>query len=106
MSGAPISPDVMKSILPQVLPQLANEIQRMLEASIPGVKVAVKGDKVVVFIPWDAIVDSIRRRFAEEGIDPQVELYEDGVEIHVPVDALVFMTSLRTSTKLRRRVEP
>jgi len=105
VAGAPISPDMFKSLLPQILPQLVGEIQRMLETSIPGVRVALKGDKVSIFIPWDAVVDSIRSKFLEKGVNPQIELYEDGMDIMIPVEALMFMSTSRTSPRLKKRGE-
>jgi len=98
------SPDVIRQMLPQLMPALIS----YLKSVTPNIDFEYRGDNVVIKIPWDVVVSRIREEFIKNGVDPVVELYEDHMEVVLPVTALINMVSMtstqRTQTTLKKVV--
>jgi len=89
------SPDMIKQMLPQLMPALVN----YLKSVMPGMDFEYRGEYVVVKIPWDVVVARIREEFIKNGVDPVIELFEDHMEVMLPVASLINMAYVSTTQR-------
>jgi len=96
-----ISEDILRQIIPQLVPALISYIKN----AVPGVDAEQRGDYIAIKVPWDIIVSRIQEEFRKSGIDVGVDLYEDHLEIMIPVMDLTRLVSTGTSTSSSVRLK-
>jgi len=93
--------DIIKQIIPQLVPALISYIKN----AVPGIDAEQKGEYIAVKISWDMVVSRIQEEFRRHGIEPAVDLYEDHLEIMIPMTDLIKLASMGTPTSSGTRLK-
>jgi len=96
-----IPEDIIKQIIPQIIPALISYIK----SAVPGIDAEQKGEYIAIKVSWDIVVSRIQEEFRKHGIEPAVDLYEDHLEIMIPITALIKLASMSSSTSSGTRLK-
>jgi len=96
-----ISEDVLRQIIPQLIPALISYIK----SAVPGIDAEQRGEYIAIKVPWDTVVSRIQEEFRRHGIESAVDLYEDHLEIMIPMTDLIKLASMGTSTSSGTRLK-